>query len=58
MSLSAPVEFDIQDHGKELLLEHYISYTGDDIAIVMTHTRQHRYKYTSQTTARRKPWLR
>ncbi|MGD8999626.1 MAG: fructose 1,6-bisphosphatase, partial [Granulosicoccaceae bacterium] len=28
----------IQDHGKELLLDNYISYTGDDIAIVMTHT--------------------
>ena len=25
-------------HGREWLLDHYVSYTGDDIAIVMTHT--------------------
>ena len=26
-------------HGKELLLDSYVSHTGDDIAILMTHTR-------------------
>ena len=33
----------VRDHvvrqGKDLIIDHYISYTGDDIAIVMTHTR-------------------
>lgn len=29
----------IEAHGKELLLDHYISFTGDDIAILATHTR-------------------
>jgi fructose 1,6-bisphosphate aldolase/phosphatase len=28
----------VQVHGSDLLLDKYISYTGDDIAIVMTHT--------------------
>lgn len=28
----------VAEQGKELLIDHYISYTGDDIAIVMTHT--------------------
>lgn len=32
----------VQEHvraqGKDLLLDSYISFTGDDIAIVMTHT--------------------
>lgn len=28
----------IQDNGKALLLDHYISFTGDDIAILATHT--------------------
>jgi len=29
----------IAEQGKDLILDSYISYTGDDIAIVMTHTR-------------------
>ena len=29
----------IAEHGKNLLLDSYISHTGDDIAILMTHTR-------------------
>ena len=29
----------IDDNGKDLVLDHYISYTGDDIAILMAHTR-------------------
>ena len=29
----------IDDNGKDLILDHYISYTGDDIAILMSHTR-------------------
>jgi len=29
----------VKEHGKALLIDHYVSYTGDDIAIVMTHTR-------------------
>jgi fructose 1,6-bisphosphate aldolase/phosphatase len=28
----------VQRHGKELLIDSYISHTGDDIAILMTHT--------------------
>jgi fructose 1,6-bisphosphate aldolase/phosphatase len=28
----------VEGHGKDLLLDSYISHTGDDIAIVMTHT--------------------
>ncbi len=28
----------VQDQGQQLLLDSYISYTGDDIAILMTHT--------------------
>jgi len=28
----------IESHGKSLLIDHYIGYTGDDIAILMTHT--------------------
>ena len=31
------VRIHIKKHGNNLLLDHYISYTGDDIAIVMTH---------------------
>lgn len=27
----------IHDHGRDLILDHYISHTGDDIAILMTH---------------------
>lgn len=27
----------VQEHGKDLLIDHYISFTGDDIAILMTH---------------------
>jgi fructose 1,6-bisphosphate aldolase/phosphatase len=29
----------LRRHGQGLLLDHYISHTGDDIAILMTHTR-------------------
>lgn len=29
----------VADHGRELLIDSYISYTGDDIAIVSTHQR-------------------
>lgn len=29
----------IRDKGSQLLIDHYISYTGDDIAILMTHGR-------------------
>ncbi len=29
----------IVEHGKTLLIDHYISHTGDNIAILMTHTR-------------------
>lgn len=29
----------VAEHGRNLLLDSYISHTGDDIAIVMTHTR-------------------
>ncbi len=29
----------VEKHSKKLLLDHYISYTGDDIAILMTHER-------------------
>lgn len=29
----------LREHGQGLLLDHYISHTGDDIAILMTHTR-------------------
>jgi len=28
----------VAEHGRDLLIDHYISHTGDDIAIVMTHT--------------------
>jgi fructose 1,6-bisphosphate aldolase/phosphatase len=37
--LFATVSNYIREHGKELLLDHAISHTGDDIAILMTHTR-------------------
>lgn len=33
------VEAFIQERGPDLILDHYISHTGDDIAILMTHTR-------------------
>ena len=29
----------VSEHGKKLLLDSYVSYTGDDIAIVITHKR-------------------
>jgi len=29
----------VSEHGKGLLIDSYLSYTGDDIAILMTHTR-------------------
>jgi fructose 1,6-bisphosphate aldolase/phosphatase len=35
--LLATVKARIAERGQGLLLDHYISYTGDDIAIVMTH---------------------
>jgi fructose 1,6-bisphosphatase len=28
----------VQEHGRGLLLDHHIGHTGDDIAILMTHT--------------------
>lgn len=28
----------VREHGRDLLLDNYISYTGDDVAIVMSHT--------------------
>ena len=31
------VETHIRDQGKKLLIDSYISHTGDDIAIMMTH---------------------
>ena len=37
--LLSTVREQVAQRGKGLLLDHYISYTGDDIAIVMTHTR-------------------
>ncbi len=36
--LRETVEAHVRDHGRGLILDHYISHTGDDIAIVMTHT--------------------
>ncbi|MGD2063036.1 MAG: fructose-1,6-bisphosphate aldolase/phosphatase [Nitrospirota bacterium] len=33
------VQSHVQQHGKGLLLDSYVSFTGDDIAILMTHTR-------------------
>lgn len=29
----------IEENGRDLILDHYISFTGDDIAILMSHTR-------------------
>src|SRR5512146_1395360 len=29
----------VQEKGKDLLIDHYVSFTGDDVAILMTHTR-------------------
>ena len=29
----------VQSQGKSLIMDHYIGYTGDDIAILTTHTR-------------------
>jgi len=29
----------VSENGKNLIIDHYISFTGDDIAILMTHTR-------------------
>ncbi len=37
--LSETVAGYIREHGSQLLLDHYVSHTGDDIAILMTHTR-------------------
>lgn len=37
--LLGTVRSHIRDKGKGLIIDNYISYTGDDIAIVMTHTR-------------------
>lgn len=36
-ALLACVKQHIQSAGKDLILDHYIGYTGDDIAILMTH---------------------
>lgn len=37
--LFSSVSFYVQEQSKDLLDDHYISFTGDDIAIVMTHER-------------------
>jgi len=37
--LKETVKSHVEKEGKKLLLDHYISHTGDDIAILMTHTR-------------------
>lgn len=37
--LLAAVEQKVRDKGKGLLIDSYISYTGDDVAILMTHER-------------------
>jgi fructose 1,6-bisphosphate aldolase/phosphatase len=37
--LEETVEKQIASRGKGLVIDHYISHTGDDIAILMTHTR-------------------
>jgi fructose 1,6-bisphosphate aldolase/phosphatase len=37
--LLAAVARHVEEKGKELLLDHYVSFTGDDIAILMSHTR-------------------
>ncbi len=37
--LQKTVEAYIRERGGDLLLDHYISHTGDDIAILMTHTK-------------------
>ena len=36
--LHETVENHIREHGRGLVLDHFISHTGDDIAILMTHT--------------------
>jgi fructose 1,6-bisphosphate aldolase/phosphatase len=33
------VKRQVQEKGRGMLLDSYISYTGDDVAILMTHTR-------------------
>jgi fructose 1,6-bisphosphate aldolase/phosphatase len=38
-SLLQTVRSHIAEHGAKILVDHYISHTGDDIAIVSTHTR-------------------
>jgi fructose 1,6-bisphosphate aldolase/phosphatase len=37
--LEETVEKQIANRGKGLVIDHYVSHTGDDIAILMTHTR-------------------
>ncbi len=37
--LFAGVTESVADAGRDLLIDHYISYTGDDVAILMTHER-------------------
>jgi fructose 1,6-bisphosphate aldolase/phosphatase len=37
--LQETVETHIREQGSGLVLDHYVSHTGDDVAIVMTHTR-------------------
>ena len=37
-SLLHTVRADIAEHGAKFFVDHYVSYTGDDIAIVSTHT--------------------
>lgn len=37
--LLGAVEKHVREHGRELLIDSSVSYTGDDVAILMTHTR-------------------
>jgi fructose 1,6-bisphosphate aldolase/phosphatase len=39
LKLAAAVTDSVRQADRDLLLDHYISHTGDDIAILMTHTR-------------------
>jgi fructose 1,6-bisphosphate aldolase/phosphatase len=37
--LRETVENHFREHGRGLVLDHFICHTGDDIAILMTHTK-------------------
>lgn len=39
MKLLETVKKHVQEKGKGFLIDNYVSYTGDDIALLMTHTR-------------------